>query len=76
MGRGPNTYSLLLKTSAMGSGTIIAVRDEARPHAGGGRAGRPSLPGANGIRGRFGVSGWGLMWRTSRDAGPYLGLGD
>ena len=36
---------------------IIAARDEVRPLAAD-QQGRWSLPGANGIRGRLGVSGW------------------
>jgi hypothetical protein len=52
--------------SGLGTGTgetrqgvrhIIAARDEVRPLAAD-QQGRWSLPGANGIRGRLGVSGW------------------
>ncbi len=70
VGRKPTAYFLKPRH---GVRHIIARRDEARPHAeADGRDAHPYLA-RMAFAGGLGFVVGGLMKRTSRDAGPYLG---
>jgi hypothetical protein len=74
VGGGPKTYSLLPKTSAMGSGTITlsVLKPDPRP----GRTGGTPIPTGRQMHGPAGTLVPTEDGQGSTRCCPYLGLGD